>query len=387
MATSEDEDESLAQFLESEVLAFSDQDEGKQLKVEDNIDKFGGEEEQVTEKMRDAEDEGKAGEEEEEENRGAKRMKFEEKEGDKKVKTLLSSQSLALPIEIKADGEYASSPPKMCETHMGTYNGAGTNIVRHVPRMIETGILSKIPPELLHHILKFLSSEDLVACSLVCKFLNGVASDESLWRRLYCLRWGLVLPTKKPRECAWKKLYIKRDADDMVEFVSNCPTEFKEYYIQMQTAKRSQAPLLSQINDDRIILDKTVADQVSIWKKSKGLGDNVVNDHACSGKTCAYHQIGDVFVCEKTGNVHVCDDTCREVVLDPINGLLVCTISGHCLDTMLLPDETEPDVEQQQAGAADELEPFMGSGRFARAYELGYNCDDEKELEAALRFC
>lgn len=60
----------------------------------------------------------------------------------------------------------------------------------------------------------------------------------------------------------------------------------------------------AQINDDRIILDKTVADQVSIWKKSKGLGDNVVNDHACSGKTCAYHQIGDVFVCEKTGNVH-----------------------------------------------------------------------------------
>lgn len=39
---------------------------------------------------------------------------------------------------------------------------------------------------------------------------------------------------------------LQRDADDMVEFVSNCPTEFKEYYIQMQTAKRSQAPLLSQ---------------------------------------------------------------------------------------------------------------------------------------------
>ncbi|XP_009631040.1 F-box protein SKIP31 isoform X2 [Nicotiana tomentosiformis] len=357
MPISDDEDESLVQFLESEVLAFSDEDEGKQLKVEDNNDKFGGEEEQVTEKMRDVEDEGKEGEEE---SRGAKRMKFEGKEGDK----------------------------KMCETHMGTYDGAGTSSVRRVPRMIETGILSKIPPEMLHHILKFLSSEDLVACLLVCKFLNGVASDESLWRRLYCLRWGLVLPTKKPRECAWKKLYIKRDADDMVEFVRNCPTEFKEYYIQMQTAKRSQAPLLSQINDDRIILDKTVADQVYIWKKSKGLGDNVVNDHACSGKTCAYHQIGDVFVCEKTGNVHVCDDTCREVVLDPINGLLVCTISGHCLDTMLLlPDETEPDVEQQQTGAADELEPFMGSGRFARAYELGYNCDDEKELEAALLFC
>lgn len=197
-----------------------------------------------------------------------------------------------------------------------------------------------------------------------------------------------MLPTKKPRECAWKKLYFKRDADDMVEFVKNCPTELKEYYIQMQAAKRSQVPLPSQINDDRMILDKTVADQVSIWKNSKGLGDNVVNGHACSGETCAYHQIGDVFVCEKTGNVHVCDDTCREVVLDPTNGLLVCTISGHCFDSMLLsPDEMEPDVDQQQAGTTDEAELFMGSGLFARAYLLGYNCNDEKELKDALCFC
>lgn len=388
MVISDDEDESLAQFLESEVLAFSDQDEWKQLEVEDDNDKFGVEEDHVTEKLRDVKDEGKEAAREVEENRGAKRMKFEEKQGEKKVNALLSSESLALPIEFKDEGECASSPAKMCETLMGKCDGASTNNIGRAPRSIKAGILSKIPPELLHHILKFLSSEDLVACSLVCKFLNGVASDESLWRQLYCLRWGLVLPTKKPRECAWKKLYIKRDADDMVEFVRNCPMELKEYYIQMQAAKRSQAPLPSQINDDRMILDKTVADQVSIWKKSKGLGDNVVNGHACSGETCAYHQIGDVFVCEKTGNVHVCDDTCREVVLDPTNGLLVCTISGHCFDSMLLsPDEMEPDVDQQQAGTTDEEEPFMGSGLFARAYLLGYNCHDEKELKDALRFC
>lgn len=59
-----------------------------------------------------------------------------------------------------------------------------------------------------------------------------------------------------------------------------------------------------QVNDDRIILDKTVADQVSTWKKSKGLGDKVVIDHVCSGETCTYYQIGDVYVCEKTGYVH-----------------------------------------------------------------------------------
>lgn len=41
---------------------------------------------------------------------------------------------------------------------------------------------------------------------------------------------------------------MQRDEEDMVEFVRNCPSEFKEYYIQMQAAKRSQAPLPSQVN-------------------------------------------------------------------------------------------------------------------------------------------
>jgi len=65
----------------------------------------------------------------------------------------------------------------------------------------------------------------------------------------------------------------------------------------------SHACLLLKVNDDRIILDKTVADQVSLWKSSKGFTDALVLDHVCSGETCSYHQIGDVFVCEKTGNV------------------------------------------------------------------------------------
>jgi len=59
-----------------------------------------------------------------------------------------------------------------------------------------------------------------------------------------------------------------------------------------------------KLKDDSIILDKTLADQVTSWKSSKGLSDTVVNDHACSGKTCSYYQIGDVFICEKTGQVH-----------------------------------------------------------------------------------
>lgn len=39
----------------------------------------------------------------------------------------------------------------------------------------------------------------------------------------------------------------------------------------------------------------------------------------------------------------VCDDTCREVVMDTANDIVVCTISGHCFDRLLVLDE-EPDA-------------------------------------------
>eukprot|EP00262_Sarcandra_glabra_P002545 TRINITY_DN12935_c0_g1_i1.p1 TRINITY_DN12935_c0_g1~~TRINITY_DN12935_c0_g1_i1.p1 ORF type:complete len:339 (-),score=49.70 TRINITY_DN12935_c0_g1_i1:79-984(-) len=293
-------------------------------------------------------------------------------------------ETLANFLESEILSEVSDQEDKITKRLRLDDQGTASQVACHCKN---AGIFSRIPSELFHHILKYLSSEDLITCSLACRFLNFAASDEYLWRRLYCMRWGLSSPCGKLRACAWKKLYIQRDEEDMVEFVRNTPSEFKEYYIQMQAAKRSQAPLPSQVNDDSIILDKTVADQVSIWKTSRGLTEEAVADHACSGKTCSYSQIGDVYLCEKTGCVHVCDDTCRETVLDPSNGLLVCTISGHCFDRWLLPSEEEPDADQQQGGVTDEAEPFMGSGRFARAYLLGYNCADEKELEAALRFC
>jgi len=258
---------------------------------------------------------------------------------------------------------------------------------------IENGVFSKIPAELFPKILKFLSSEDLVTCALVCRFLNYASSDESLWRRLYCMRWGLSSPTKlqgKPRSSAWKRLYIERDEDDMIEWVRTAPTEFREYYIQMQASKRSQTPLPSQVNDDMFLLDTTVADRITHLKHSRGLPDEFTEEHVCSGRTCTYSQVGDAFLCEKTGRVHVCDDTCREIVLDTSSGLLVCTVSGRCFDRWLSPSEEELYLGDQQSDAnnpADEAEPFMGSGRFARAYLLGYNCDDEKELEAALAIC
>lgn len=347
----EDEDESLARFLESEL---SDQEPDEPDQTE-----------------KDEEEEGPV----------QKRPRMEVEGGVAEERKLTRSPS---PSQVPSHS-FSKSMITKCNSS-GYRVGGGIHNDRVKSNRIDSGLFSKVPPELFHHILKFLSSEDLVACSMVCRFLSFAASDESLWRHLYCMRWGLLRPKSKYRDCAWKKLYIQRDKEDMVEFVKNCPSEFREYYIQMQTAKRSQAPIPSQ--DDRMILDKTVADQVYTWKSSKGLTDQVATDHVCSGKNCSYYQIGDVFICEKTGNIHVCDDNCKDASVDPANGVLVCTISGHCFDRLLSPsDEMDQDTDQQQDGISDEAEPFMGSGRFARAYLLGYNCADEKELEACLKFC
>jgi len=351
---SDNEDVLLAQFLESEVLAVdSDQEDlvsrpSKRLCVEEEVK--GAQEAVFAEKGLDCTKDGN--------------QPFDTSE--------IVTKRTDFQSQTEACGSSGDSKVQPC---------------------IENGVFSKIPADLFPKILKFLSSEDLVTCALVCRFLNYASSDESLWRRLYCMRWGLSSPTKlqgKPRSSAWKRLYIERDEDDMIEWVRTAPTEFREYYIQMQASKRSQTPLPSQVNDDMFLLDTTVADRITHLKHSRGLPDEFTEEHVCSGRTCTYSQVGDAFLCEKTGRVHVCDDTCREIVLDTSSGLLVCTVSGRCFDRWLSPSEEELYLGDQQSDAnnpADEAEPFMGSGRFARAYLLGYNCDDEKELEAALAIC
>lgn len=35
----------------------------------------------------------------------------------------------------------------------------------------------------------------------------------------------------------------------------------------------------------------------------------------------------------------VCDEACREFVLDQSSGMLLCTISGHCFERWLCPDD------------------------------------------------
>jgi hypothetical protein len=50
-------------------------------------------------------------------------------------------------------------------------------------------------------------------------------------------------------------------------------------------------------------LDTTVAEQISAWKAKQTFEGGTAH-HVCSGQRCSYHRIGDVFLCERTGNIH-----------------------------------------------------------------------------------
>jgi hypothetical protein len=98
-------------------------------------------------------------------------------------------------------------------------------------------------------------SEELQSSIMVCPINLAMCILTFQFKPLlygrYCLRWGRPPSSDrrgKLRGCTWKKLYFERDEADMVEFVRNTPVEFREYYVQMQAAKRSQAPLPSQVS-------------------------------------------------------------------------------------------------------------------------------------------
>lgn len=162
----------------------------------------------------------------------------------------------------------------------------------------------------------------------------------------------------------------------MEETVAAAPLEAVEMYSEMQKAKRHKSMGVSEIVELKLgIPDTSLAHRVSTWLKSHGFPEipRTKGDTALS--LGPYVQIGDAFICEKSGYVHFCDDNCRERVVDPTSDSLVCPISGRTVDRMI----TEWEENEMLGDKGDEaLEEY--SGRLGRAYADGYNCSNEYEL-------
>lgn len=51
-------------------------------------------------------------------------------------------------------------------------------------------------------------------------------------------------------------------------------------------------------------------------------------------------------MCEASGWAHICDEGCREKVVDSASGLMVCPISGRSFDRLM----TEREVRKERGG-------------------------------------
>jgi len=104
--------------------------------------------------------------------------------------------------------------------------------------------------------------------------------------------------------------------------------------------------------------------------------------HVCSGETCTYHAVRDVYICEATGRVHVCGAKCaREMVRRRAKGHAcsgVCHISGRAL-----PSSAFVDTHDEEEGGIEPHEVDEPSGPRATHYHsfsFGYFARDEQEL-------
>ena len=239
----------------------------------------------------------------------------------------------------------------------------------------QSGILQSqfalLPEDCVNMVLRHLSPNELVSLSLTCRYFAKQCNQDFLWRQCYVQRFGYSSVAQRN---GMKDQYIKADALEIDKEMRMAPEGFEKICTEAAISKRSQvcqnlAPLCGQIAIDRA---------VSEWKTHRKFSGDV-GAHVCSRREgCTYHEVAQqVFVCESTGKVHVCDDSCKERYVDTDLGTEVCEISGVSFDTVL--QEEEDDAEQ-----GEQDQHYFEKGYFGRAFEVGYGCDNEIELQTAL---
>ena len=282
--------------------------------------------------------------------------------------------------------------------------------------------LASLPQELMTQILRWLSPEDLTTLAVTCRQLRVPTQDESLWRRCYCARFGHPNVTREEHArrgavaslggatssrvgtgrgpgpssgglgggSSWRALYFQDDARELRQAVAGAPSDLRPIYAQMQAAKRSHPPDPVSLHGDEVLLTLTDSESVSKWRATRGLGDGTDpawRRHTCSlGHGCTFHRIGaDIFVCEATGRAHVCDDACRERVVDMDGMSETCAISGRSFDRIWVDEHAEGLVGGYGGdGACVGGDPTGERGWLRGCYEAGYGASSEKEMYAAL---
>ena len=122
-------------------------------------------------------------------------------------------------------------------------------------------------------------------------------------------------------------------AGQMTQFIHYRAKTFA--LVQMAISKRSLS--LGRGYDGQgtqAAANKTRHSPVAQWRVEHGLPEMSDADHTCSGRCLFVNIIDNVYICEQCGCEHVCDESCKERVLDTANGMPVCPISGMCFDQL-----------------------------------------------------
>jgi hypothetical protein len=73
---------------------------------------------------------------------------------------------------------------------------------------------------------------------------------------------------------------------------------------------------------------------VAQWRVEHGFPESPDPEHTCPGRCAFVNIVDNIYLCENCGQEHVCDENCKERVLDTANGMPVCPISGMCFDQL-----------------------------------------------------
>lgn len=299
----------------------------------------------------------------------------------------------ALDDDLNSDGGTADEPaptvPSMdrklspCGTTSATasdplpavlaFRKRGVSLSYRASSPHQAGRLESLPKEIMFRVLAFLSAHDLSLLAHSCCTFRVACSEDALWRRLFCARWGQG--SDKAYSQTWKEHYFEQDAEDLAETRRRMPDGLEEMYLQMQLAKRQQV-LSRAVVDDMMVTPESIESQrIVAWQKSHGW-DGGSKPRPDLAQPLRFHQIGDFFCCEENGWIHHCDAFCKERIVDKASDMLVCPISGYVTNRYMTEWEVDGRCEDD---FPEEFNEETG-GRLANAYLAGYYCEDEREL-------
>lgn len=114
-------------------------------------------------------------------------------------------------------------------------------------------------------------------------------------------------------------------------------------FMQMAVSKRSLSLGRGYVGQGaQAVASRNTHSPVAQWRVENGLLEAPDADHTCPSRCLFINVVDDVYICEHCGREHVCDESCKERVLDTANGMPVCPISGMCFDQLDVEWEVRP---------------------------------------------